>query len=65
MIDTMHPVASLAMGRWGIGARAPSSLENSMHSAVSASLTAKISKITKEKHVLHFCLSQKKHAKLT
>jgi len=34
--------------------RAPSNFGNSVHSAASASLTVNISKITKEKHVLHF-----------
>ena len=53
-------VASLAMGHWGT---CPSSFGNSVHSAASASLTVKILKITKEKHVLHFRLSRQKHAK--
>jgi|SRR6218665_552216 len=48
---------------WGIGARAPSSFVNSVHSAAAASLTVKTSKITKEKHVLNFHLSREKHAK--
>ena len=47
---------------WGIGARAPSSLGNSVHSAAAASLTVKISKITKEKHVLNCHLSRQKRA---
>ena len=42
---------------WGIGARAPSSFGNSVHSATAASLTVKISKITKEGHVIYFHLS--------
>src|SRR6218665_1115665 len=46
-----------------MGARAPSSFGNSAHSAAFACLTVKVSKITKEKHVLHFCLSRQKHAK--
>ena len=54
-------VASLAI--WGIGARAPSSLDNSVHSVASAGLTVKMSKITKDKHVLHFRISRQKHAK--
>src|SRR6218665_2382674 len=42
----------------------PSSFVNSIHSAADASsLTAKISKITKEKHVLNFRLSRQKHTK--
>jgi len=36
---------------WGIWARAPSSFENSVHSAAAASLTVQISKITKEKNM--------------
>ena len=40
-----------------------SSFGNSGHSAVSASLTVQISKITKEKHVIHFRLVRQKHAK--
>ena len=36
---------------------------NSVHSAAAAILTVKISKLTKEKHVLHFHLSCQKHAK--
>src|SRR6218665_852956 len=48
---------------WDIGACAPSSFGNSVHSAAAAILTAKISKITKEKHVLNFHLSRQKHAK--
>ena len=51
----------------GIGACAPSSLGNYVHSAASVSLTVKISKITKEKHVglglLHFRQYRQKHAK--
>ena len=42
------------LGHW---ARASSNFGNSMHSAAIASLTVKILKITKEKHVLHFRLS--------
>src|SRR6218665_589621 len=53
-------VASLAMGHWGTCPH--SSFGNSVHSAASCSLTVKISKITKEKHVLHFPLSRQKHA---
>ena len=34
-----------------------------MHSAAAASLTVKNFKITKERHVLHFCLSRQKQAK--
>jgi len=34
-----------------------------VHSAAVASLTVTISKINKEKHVLHFRLSRQKHAK--
>jgi len=34
---------------------------NSVHSADANSLPVKISKITKEKHVLHFRLSRQKH----
>ena len=47
----------------GTGARAPSNLGNSVHSASAASLTIRISKITKEKHVVQFRLSRQKHAK--
>src|SRR6218665_1157531 len=36
---------------------------NSVHSAAAAILTVKISKLTKEKPVLHFHLSCQKHAK--
>src|SRR6218665_1203168 len=47
---------------WGIGACPPSSFGNSVHSAAGASLPVKISKITKEKHVLNFHISRQKHA---
>ena len=42
-----------------------SSFGNSVHSAAAASLTVKISKITKEEHVglIYFRLSRQKHAK--
>ena len=56
-------MASLPMGHWEFGARAPSSLGNSVHFAAADSLTVKISKITKEMHVVNFHLSRKKHAK--
>ena len=49
--------------QWGIGARAPSSVGNYVQSASVASLTIKISKITKEIHALNFHLSCQKHAK--
>jgi len=49
---------------WGIGARAPPlSFGNSVHSVAVASITLKISKITKEERVLNFHLSRQKHAK--
>src|SRR6218665_3779881 len=54
-------VASLSMRH--CGTCPPSSFGNSVHSATAASLTVNISKITKEKHVLHFRLSRQKHAK--
>ena len=41
----------------------PSSFGNSVHSAAAASLTVKISKITKEKHVLNFHVSHQKRSK--
>src|SRR6218665_1347775 len=49
------------MGHWGMCPT--SSFGNCVHSAAAASLTVKISKITKEKHVLQFRLSHKRHAK--
>jgi len=49
------------MGHWGTCP--PSSIfASSVHSAAAASLTVKISKITK-KQVLHFRLSRQKHVK--
>src|SRR6218665_271852 len=54
-------VESLSMRH--CGTCPPSSFGNSVHSATAASLTVNISKITKEKHVLHFRLSRQKHAK--
>ena len=47
---------------WGIGACAPSSFENFVHTVAAANLTVKILKINKEKHVLNFHLSRQKHA---
>src|SRR6218665_712401 len=48
------------MGHWGT---CPSSFGNSVHYTAADSLTVKISKITKEKHVLNLNLSRQKHAK--
>src|SRR6218665_3249341 len=46
---------------WSISA--PSSFGNSVPSTAAISLTVKISKITKEKHILYFHLSHQNHAK--
>src|SRR6218665_3184317 len=53
------PVASLAIGHWGTCPS--SSFGSSVHSTAVVSLAVKISKITKEKHVLHFRLFLQKH----
>src|SRR6218665_2569828 len=47
-----------------LGHVTPSSFGNSVHYAAVASLTVKISKITKEIHVLNFHLSRQKQAKI-
>src|SRR6218665_3663006 len=46
--SNLNHVASLSIGHWGTFP--PSSFGNSVHSAAAASLTVKISKITKERH---------------
>src|SRR6218665_446468 len=47
-----------------LGHMPPSSFGNSVYSAAAASLAVKTLKIAKEKHVLHFCISPQKHAKI-
>ena len=55
-------VAASGVATYGtLGHVPPSSFRNSVHSAAAASLTVKISKITKEKHVLNYHLSRQKH----